>query len=49
MKACRGIGASLSADELKNWEAEHRQLLDRIAPDCFTVRHYAAMLELKRK
>lgn len=49
MKACRGVGASLSPEELANWEKEHRALLERIAPEEFLVRHYAAMLELKRK
>lgn len=46
MKACRGVGASLSQEEINQWEAEHRKLLASIAPEEFTVRHYAAMLEL---
>ena len=46
MKACRGIGASLSQEEIAQWETEHRKLLASIAPEEFTVRHYAAMLEL---
>lgn len=49
MKACRGVGASLSQDELQEWEAEHRRLLEQIAPEKFEVKHYAAMLELKKK
>ena len=49
MKACRGVGASLSAHELARWETEHRSLLERMAPPAFCVKHYAAMLELKRK
>ena len=49
IKACRGIGASLSDREIADWETEHRQLLKNIAPEKFTVKHYAAMLELKRK
>lgn len=49
MKACRGIGASLSLAEMEKWEAEHKLLLDRIAPEKFSVKHYVAMLELKRK
>ena len=32
MRACRGVGASLSAEELRQWDAEHRLLLDEIAP-----------------
>ncbi len=47
MKACRGVGASLTEDELKQWEAEHRKLLDEIAPEQFTVLHYAAVSELR--
>lgn len=47
MKACRGIGASLSAEEIKRWESEHKHLLESIAPEEFSIKHYAAMLELK--
>lgn len=49
MKACRGVGASLSAEELSNWETEHKQLLKKIAPESFSVKHYIAMSELKLK
>lgn len=49
MKACRGIGASLRKDEIAAWEEEHRKLLTQIAPESFTVAHYAALLELRRK
>ena len=49
MKACRGIGASLSRDEIAAWEAEHRALLEKIAPESFSVLHYAAMAELKKR
>ena len=48
MIACRGVGASLSSEELAQWDKEHRDLLDRIAPDEFEVRHYAAMAVLKK-
>ncbi len=47
MKACRGVGASLSKEELASWEQEHRKLLSQIAPDEFDVLHYAAVVELK--
>lgn len=47
IKACRGIGASLSPEEIAKWEAEHRRLLEEIAPEEFSVKHYAAMLELR--
>ena len=49
MKACRGVGASLSGDELAKWDEEHRKLLDEIAPEQFEVHHYAAMAMLKKK
>lgn len=49
MKACRGVGASLTEEELVSWEKEHKELLDRIAPEEFDVLHYAAIAELKKK
>ena len=48
MIACRGVGASLSPEELAKWDAEHRALLADY-PDEFTVRHYAAIAVLKKK
>lgn len=49
MKACRGVGASLSEEELAEWELEHRKMLEEIAPEKFEVLHYAALAELKVK
>ena len=49
MKACRGVGASLSENELQEWEAEHLKLLSEIAPEEFDVKHYAALAELQVK
>lgn len=49
MKACRGVGASLSPNEIERWEIEHKKLLMNIAPREFSIKHYVAMLELKRK
>jgi SAM-dependent methyltransferase len=49
MKACRGVGASLSEEELRRWDAEHRKLLDEIAPGTFDVLHYAALAVLCKK
>lgn len=49
MKACRGVGASLTQSEIVNWEQEHMALLKKIAPDEFDVLHYAAIAELKKK
>ena len=48
MIACRGVGASLSPEELAKWDAEHRELL-KDAPESFDVLHYAAITVLKRK
>lgn len=48
MKACRGIGASLSEKEISMWEQEHQKLLEHIAPDKFDVLHYCAIAELKK-
>ncbi|MBQ9112375.1 MAG: methyltransferase domain-containing protein [Clostridia bacterium] len=49
LRACRGVGASLSGAELENWDREHRALLREIAPEVFEVLHYAALAELKVK
>jgi len=49
MKASRGVGASLSGEELAKWDDEHRQMLDKIAPEQFEVLHYAALALLRKK
>lgn len=49
MKACRGIGASLSDEEISAWEKEHIKLLSETAPEEFEVKHYAALAVLKKK
>lgn len=49
MKACRGVGASLGSEELAKWDAEHRALLNAIAPEEFTVLHYAAIRIMRKK
>lgn len=49
MRACRGVGASLTPGDLQFWEQEHRALLERIASPQFTVTHYAALTELTKK
>ena len=48
MRACRGIGASLTEKEISMWEQEHRMLLEQITPNTFDILHYAAIAELKR-
>lgn len=49
IKACRGVGASLSEKEISMWEKEHNDLLNRIAPKNFDIRHYVAIAQLKKK
>ncbi len=49
MRACRGVGASLSEEELDKWDREHRELLESIAPARLEVLHYAALAVLRRR
>ncbi len=49
MKACRGIGASLTPEEIEIWEREHLAMLKANAPEEFDVLHFAAMAELRKK
>ncbi|MBQ9382674.1 MAG: class I SAM-dependent methyltransferase [Ruminiclostridium sp.] len=49
MKACRGVGASLSEERIAAWESEHKKLLSEIAPAEFDILHYAAIALLKSK
>lgn len=39
IRACRGIGATLAADEVEAFDAAHKSLLAEIAPESFTVLH----------
>lgn len=49
MRACRGVGASLTPEQLAKWDADHRALLERTAPPEFDVLHYAAITVLRKK
>ena len=49
MKSCRGVGASLSNEELSAWEQEHIDLLQKIAEENFTILHEIAIAELRMK
>ena len=49
VRASRGIGASLNSEELARWDAEHRALLDEIAPEKFDILHYGAITVLQKK
>ncbi len=48
MKACRGIGASLTEKEILMWEQEHKRLLNHIAPAEFHILHYGAIAEFRK-
>ncbi len=39
IRACRGVGAALSDEEVERFDREHAELLERIAPPEFTVLH----------
>ena len=47
MKACRGVGASLTEQEIAAWEQDHIKLLSEIAPPEFDILHYGAIAGLK--
>ena len=49
MKACRGVGASMTPEQISAWEAEHLAMLNEKAAESFTVHHYAAICELTKK
>lgn len=50
IRACKWIGAALSAEETKRFDREHRSLLERIAPAQFNIRHRVRIqiFEVKR-
>ena len=39
IRACKWIGAALSAEQTQAFDQEHEALLERIAPDQFNIRH----------
>jgi cyclopropane fatty-acyl-phospholipid synthase-like methyltransferase len=49
IRACRGIGASLSAEDVERFDAEHSRLLEEIAPPRFTVLHQMTIHVYVRK
>ena len=48
MKACRGVGASLSKEEIASFDKEHYEMLKKY-PESFDILHYAAITILKSK
>lgn len=49
MRACRGIGTSLTEAEVAMWQLEHLELLNQIAPAEFEISHYGAIAELRKR
>lgn len=49
VKACRGIGASLSENEIAVWEKNHIAMLQEIMPEETTIPHFVQMAGLKVK
>ncbi len=49
MRACRGVGASLSEEDLKKWNSEHMEMLEKYAPENFRILHYISVAELTLK
>ena len=47
MRACRGVGASMSSSELEAWDKEHMDMLEKNAPENFVVKHYISIAELQ--
>jgi SAM-dependent methyltransferase len=39
IRACRGVGAALSADEVRRFDEAHAELLASIVPERFTILH----------
>lgn len=49
IKACRGVGASLSDEEITKFEKEHLKMLNRMTENKFTILHNTALVDLKLK
>lgn len=49
IKACRGIGASLSDNEIQKFEEEHLSMLNSIGKQNFNVLHYCAIAVIGKK
>jgi hypothetical protein len=48
MRACRGVGASMSPADLESWDKEHYKMLEAAASESFTVKHYVSIAELQK-
>lgn len=49
VKACRGIGASLSPEKIEQWEKNHMAMLQEIMPEETTIPHFVQIAGLKVK
>jgi SAM-dependent methyltransferase len=49
IRACRGVGATLSPEEVEGFDDEHKKLLEAIAPEKFTILHQIAVHIYVRK
>ena len=47
MKACRGVGASLSPEMIEEFEKEHLEML-KSYPNEFKIKHFASLLDLEK-
>ncbi|MDO4465700.1 MAG: class I SAM-dependent methyltransferase [Bacillota bacterium] len=48
MRTCRGVGASMSEEELALWEKEHLDMLERV-PETFLIHHYISIAVLEKQ
>ena len=46
MRACRGVGASMTPEQLDAWNDEHMEMLEKEAQESFVVKHYVSIAEL---
>ena len=49
MRACRGVGASMSPADLEVWDKEHMEMLRENAAETFIVKHYVSIAQLQVK
>ena len=47
MRACRGVGASMSEANLAAWDKEHAEMLMENAPEEFWVKHYVSIADFQ--
>lgn len=49
MRACRGVGASMTPEEIAAWDQEHFAMLMDCANESFDVKHYVSIAVLEKK